>query len=292
MKNRRNSVLTAISSLLVVMSLLLATGCGKQPEPEISEETSSSEIQTVQQTEQVNASATTQPVSGNEIKEENSTDEVQTEEASAQEEVSESVPQTKEEIVEFFNTGANKIKTNASKVTKNYEKRTVNEDKTAIPGALESFAEEMIAKLMGDDTEPIVYATREEIKSEFLVPDQSYVSKLKAEWVDSATCGDKGDTYEIYLKLKDHKNPTAGVGVGAVCDVIEAFEIAEKASFIEEFSAQYYNCEVKATIDKATGNVIHANYKTPLVLSMRVKLFGTHSGTIGFTFEKDYTITY
>ena len=288
--NRRNKFLTALISVALVISLLLVSGCGQQPETPQNEESLSSEADTAQQAD---VAVTAEPVSEaeSETQAEEESSEAVSEEAST-EEISEAVPQTKEEIVDYFNTAINKVKPNAKKVVKNYEKRTVNEDKTQIPGALEGFAEDMIPKVMGDDTEPMVWATKEEIMSQFIVPEQSYSSKLKADWVTSAVCEDKGDTYEITLKLKDHKNPTAGVGVGAVCDVIETHEIAEKASFIEEFSTQYYNCVVKATIDKATGNVIHANYTTPLVMIMRVNLFGTHSGNMGFTFEKDYTITY
>ncbi len=291
MNLRRKSILTAVLSITLVLSLLIASGCGNQPEEQV--DISTTESQSVEPTQQADAEVSTEQTSeeATEVVSEEASSEAVSEEATT-EEATEAVPQTKEEIVEFFNAAANKIKPNASKVVKNYEKRTVNNDKTEIPGALESFAEDMIPKVMGDDTEPIVWATREEIMSEFLVPEQDYVSKLKADWVVSASCVDKGDTYEIIFRLKDHKNPTAGVGVGAVCDVIETYEIAEKASFVEEFSTQYYNCVVKATIDKATGNVIHANYTTPLVMIMRVNLFGTHSGTMGFTFEKDYTITY
>ena len=269
--NRRNKFLTALISVALVISLLLVSGCGQQPETPQNEESLSSEADTAQQAD---VAVTAEPVSEaeSETQAEEESSEAVSEEAST-EEISEAVPQTKEEIVDYFNTAINKVKPNAKKVVKNYEKRTVNE-------------------VMGDDTEPMVWATKEEIMSQFIVPEQSYSSKLKADWVTSAVCEDKGDTYEITLKLKDHKNPTAGVGVGAVCDVIETHEIAEKASFIEEFSTQYYNCVVKATIDKATGNVIHANYTTPLVMIMRVNLFGTHSGNMGFTFEKDYTITY
>lgn len=290
MNFRRKSILTAFLSIITVLSLLVS-GCGKNEDNQ--PDTSTTEAQATESAQQADSSAASEPSSekGSEVQTENETVEASTEEAST-EEASEAVPQTKEEIVELFNTAANKIKKNATKVVKNYEKRTVNEDKTEIPGALESFAEETIPKVMGDDTEPTVWATREEIVAEYIVPEQNYVSKLKPEWVISAVCEDKGDTYEITLKLKDHKNPTAGVGVGAVCDVIETHEVAEKASFVEEFSTQYYNCVVRATIDKATGNVIHTNYTTPLVLIMRVNLFGTHSGTMGFTFEKDYTITY
>ncbi len=292
MSFRRKSVLTVFLSVILVLSLLTASGCGKEPEGNQPEMTTA-EVQTVEPTQQADVAVTAESSSVNESETptESGTTENSTEETST-EEISGAVPQTKEEIVELFNTAANKIKKNATQVIKNYEMRTVNDDKTEIPGALESFAEDMIPKVMGDDTDPIVWSTREEIVAEYIVPEQNYVSKLKPEWVTSAVCEDKGDTYEITLKLKDHKNPTAGIGVGAVCDVIETHEIAEKASFIEEFSTQYYNCVVKATIDKATGNVIHTNYTTPLVMIMRVNIFGTHSGNMGFTFEKDYTITY
>lgn len=286
----RKKLLTALISVTLVISLLLVSGCGKQPEPQQNEEVSSSEAESAQQAD-VTVTAEPSSKAENETEAEDETAENSTEEAST-EEVSESAPQTTQEIVAYFNTAANKIKTSASKVTKNYEKRRIDKDKTEIPGALEDFADTMVTKLMGDDTEPIVLDTREEIMKDFLVPEQSYVSILEPEWVEKASCVDNGDTYYIHLKLKPHKNPTSGVGVGAVCDVIETEEITSKLPFAEEFSTSYYDCEIKATIDKQTGRVVYINYIAPLVLYMRMNLFGTHSGFVGLSFEKDYTITY
>ena len=203
-----------------------------------------------------------------------------------------SVPSTVEEIVEYFNVSVNKIKPTAKKVVKNYEKRTANEDKIVLPAGLESTARSMMTSLMKDDTDPIVYETREDITNEFIVPGQYYSSRLESEWVKSATISDKGTQYVINIKLKDQKNPTAGNGIGAVCDVIEVSEVAEKASFVEKFTTDYYNCEITATVDKASGNVVHIRYITPVALEMTVNMFGTHNGSVGFTFEKDYTITY
>lgn len=203
-----------------------------------------------------------------------------------------SAPSTVEEIVEYFNFSVNKIKPTAKKVVKNYEKRTANEDKIVLPAALESTARSMMTSLMKDDTDPIVYETREDITNEFIVPEQYYSSRLEPEWVKSATIADKGAQYVIHIKLKDQENPSAGNGIGAVCDVIEVSEVAEKASFVEKFTTDYYNCEIIATVDKASGNVVHIRYITPVVLEMTVNMFGTHDGSVGFTFEKDYTITY
>jgi hypothetical protein len=199
---------------------------------------------------------------------------------------------TTEEIVNLFNTSANKIKTTAKKVVKNYEKRTVNEEQLKMPENLEATGREMMKKFMSDDTEPIVYDTKEDIRNEYIVPDQDYVSKLTPATVVQATCVDKGSTYEIYFKLKDQKNPSAGNGVGAVCDVIEGYEIAEKVSMIQKFDTYYSNCEIKATIDKATGRMVHTNYKTPVLLDLTINFLGTHDVSVGYTFEKDYTISY
>lgn len=196
-----------------------------------------------------------------------------------------------EEMIAYFNKCANKVKTGATKVVKNHEKRIVGE--VVVPDVLQSMAEDLLKSNMKDDTDPIVYATKEEIRDNFLVPNQDYVSCVKASDVVKADCTDNGKEYVIYLKLKDEKNPRAGSGVGSVCDVIETYEIAEKApSFLEEFSTEYYDCEVTATIDKATGRMTHAVYSTPLKLNVVVSLFGTHSASVGLTFVKDYSITY
>lgn len=285
---KRNSLFSAAISLILISVLLLVSGCGSDKDSVTSPEETS--VQTVMAGEVTTESDHTA---------ENSTHaNPPVSETSAQTETAEepfltdAAPQTVEEIVDFFNQNANKIKPNAKMIVKNYEKRTVNEDKLDIPDALESTARTMMTSLMKDDTEPIVYETREDITNEFLVPDQSYVSMLKPDYVESASCTDKGSQYVIHIKLKDSRNPTAGVGVGSVCDVIEAGEVAEKASFIKAFTTEYYNCEVIATVDKATGNVIHIKYITPVVLALTVDMFGTHDGAVGFTFEKDYTITY
>ena len=198
---------------------------------------------------------------------------------------------TQEEMVEYFNTCANKVKTDATEVVKNFEKRKVGELK--VPDLLQSIAETLLKENMKDDTDPIVYSTKEEIRENFLVPSQDYVSCMKVEDLETISYKDNGNEYEFYIRLKDEKDPRAGSGVGSVCDVIETHEVAEKApSMLQEFSTSYYDCEVTATIDKETGRVTHIVYSTPLTLNVVVSLLGTHTASVGFTFIKDYTITY
>ncbi len=306
MKNRKTYIRTLSLSALLITAIFLFAGCNSEKEPENATTTYIATAETTSQTEKIPVKSDeneTEVVSEIVTDEEGKT-EIVTEIVTKKEEIttkkssnkdtstSQSKTFTTDEIVEMFNKSANKIKTDASKVVKNYENRTVNRDKTSIPAAVEAAAEDMLASLMKDDTEPIVYATRNEIVENYLVPKQNYVSKMRSSDVVKATCVDKGDEYEVYFKLKNQTNPTAGVGIGAVCDVIEANEVAEGAPFVDKFTTEYYNCEIKATINKSTGKITHANYTTPLVLNITVSMFGKHDISIGFTFEKDYTITY
>lgn len=281
-------IIAAIISFVVALSVLY--GCGeKQPVSSIPVETASATETTVEEvTESVDITVADSEEETTVVPSETTETASQTETES----VTESAPSSVEEIVAYFNTSVNRIKPVAKKVVKNCEKRTVNEEKVVFPAGLESTAESMMATFMKDDTDPIIYETREDITNEFIVPNQYYSSRLTAEWVKSASLIDKGSQYIVNIKLKDHKNPTAGNGVGAVCDVIEVSEVAEKASFVEKFSTVYYNCEIIATIDKVSGNIVHIRYITPVALEMTVNMFGTHDVSVGFTFEKDYSITY
>lgn len=213
------------------------------------------------------------------------------EEKTDETEKNDAVFSTPEEMVEYFNTCANKVKTDGTEVVKNFEKRIVGELK--VPDLLQSLAETLLKENMQDDTDPIVYSTKEEIRENFLVPSQDYVSCLTAADVEEISYEETETEYTFNIKLKDEKDPRAGSGVGSVCDVIETYEVAEKApSMLEEFSTNYYDCEVTATIDKATGRVTHIVYSTPLTLNVVVSFLGTHTASVGFTFVKDYTITY
>ena len=199
---------------------------------------------------------------------------------------------TTEEIVAIFNESANRIKGEATKVVKNYEDRTVNTEHLVVPSALQSTAEEMMTKFMGDDLEPIEYTTAEEIAEEYMVPSQSYVSVLKPEDVKEATLVDNGKEYEITIIAKDCTNPTSGVGVGSAFDVIETAEISEKTSMIEKFDSQYYDCVVKCKIDKETGRTTWSNYTVSVIIDCTAKIVKVFDVKCGMTFEKDYNIFY
>ena len=203
------------------------------------------------------------------------------------------VPSTKAEIIALFNESANKVKTEATKVVKNYEYRTHNEEHLIMPAALQSTANSLMSSAMQDDLEPIEYATKEDIVANYQVPGQTWVSQLTEAEVAEATCTDNGTEYEVMLKLNPTTDPEPGNGVAKAFDTITASEVKESApSMLQTFSTEYYDCVVKCKIDKATGRTTWANYTSPLILKVTVKMGFTMDAQIGLCFEKDYTITY
>lgn len=200
---------------------------------------------------------------------------------------------SKAEIVELFNTGANKVKTDAVKVTKNFEDRTHMEEHLILPSVLESMANDLMAEAFKDDTEPIVYATKEEIIANYQVPGQTWVSQLTEAEVMEATVNDNGTEYEIHIKLNPTTNPEPGVGVAKAFDTITAEEVKAKApSILKDFTTEYFDCVIECKIDKATGRMTWANYDSPLILKLKVEFFGSLDAQVGLRFEKDYTIEY
>ncbi len=285
----KKSVLAVLIS--AVLGLCLLSACSKEEQSESAGAETQAQATTVAN-EATESAEETEAASDSsaeaETSAENSAEETTLEEAASEEAAA---PETVEEIVALYNASANRIKKEATKVTKNFEKRRVNNLK--VPELLQSTADSIVPKFISDDNEPITYTGAAQIKENFIVPEQSYVSRLTAADVVTASCKDKGDEYEIYIKLKDEKNPASGKGVGSACDVIEAAEVAEKApSFVKELSTYYYSCEITARIDKATGKMTHTVSSTPVSLNVVVDLFGTHDVVADLTFVKDYSIYY
>lgn len=202
-------------------------------------------------------------------------------------------PSTKAEIIAYFNETANKVKTDAVKVVKNYEDRTHNEEHLIAPPVVEGMAADLIAKYLGDDTEPVEYTTREDIVSQYQVPGVEWASQLTEAEVAEATLTDNGTEYEIMIKLHPTENPEPGQGVAKAFDTITSSEVMEKApSFVTGFTTNYTDCIVKCTVDKATGHTTRSNYTSTVILGVKLNFLGELDAQIGMTFEKDYTITY
>ena len=214
----------------------------------------------------------------------------------SQQGASSGMPEGVDAIVEYYNTAANKVKTNASSVTLNYVDRMSNDEYLEVSGALKSVASFAMGTFLTKDENAVTY-TGDDIKAKFPVKNEDYSSKLTAAQVKNATCTDNGTEYEIRIELNNDDTPncTAGNGYGACMNYLGAEEITldYPGLSISDVKLTYHDGVIVAKVDKATGNLVYGNYTLPVVLSLNAKLIGSAiPAQIGMTFVEDYTIAY
>lgn len=208
------------------------------------------------------------------------------------------------DIVAYFNTAINKVKPNAKQITLNKE-----ENKEAggiegnLPSSLTSLANSLISSNMGEkdlsklDPGAVNATTVDQKNAMFPVENENWSSKLTADDVDNASVVDNGSTYEITINVKadDPSESTAhGQGHnGKVFSVIMPSIVTDNAgaaaSMIKEVKTGHKDGKVVVTVDKATGNVTHANYF--FVWTLSLKALGANI-SIPFGLEKDFTIAW
>lgn len=199
-------------------------------------------------------------------------------------------PTTKAEIVQLFNESANKIKTNATKVTRNYEDLQHNADKTVLPSALQGIGSPLISTFLKKNETPVEY-TGADIVAQYPVAGENFVSKTTEADLSEATCTDDGTNYNIVLKFNDCTDPV-GSGCANAFTLIKESDVKENAKVVQTFSISYSNAKIECKIDKATGNMVWANYTLPMVLSVTAKVLVSIDAQVGMTFVHDYSIEY
>ena len=185
-------------------------------------------------------------------------------------------PQTKEEIVEYFNKSVNSVKTDAKTVVSPYSKISLA-GPTTLPSALNGVLRILggADKFLGDQlaknsrTESETYSTKAEIQAKFPVEGETYASKLTPADVKSATCVEKDGKYMITIvTVADGKSSTVKHGQG---HAPKAFNVVlpgvvndnipgAAASLVGTATMDYPSSTVKVVVDKETGHVITAQY--------------------------------
>ena len=199
-------------------------------------------------------------------------------------------PQTTAEIIAYFNEAANKIKTEASKVTRNYEDLQHNEEYLEAPGALASIGKGLISTFLKKDETP-VDMTGDDLKNNFPVKNQSYVSCAKESDIAEASCTEEGDSYRIKLKFIEATDPT-DTGAATAFNIIDPNDVYSNASMIKSFTCKYYDAVIECTVDKASGHVTWINYSLPIIMNVNAQVLVSLDAQVGMTFIDDYTVTY
>ncbi len=293
--NKKTSALTEGIAIALVLFILFFSGnllgtLGAKPNLDATEDTQAEDViadATTESTTQPTTAPTTQPST----QAPTATPDANEPATDAPAADAPSGEMSKAEIIALFNESANKVKTEATKVVKNYEYKRMLEEHLDVPAALNSMMDTLMGSVMKDDLEPQEY-TGEMIIEKYPVPRESWSSQLTEADVVEATCIDNGTEYEITLKLVESNNPNVGQGVAAAMDTITEEDKAGIPDMVQKMDMRYFDCVIRCKIDKASGRTTWSNYLTPVVFDCEVKMIGTMAAKVGFSFEKDYTITY
>ncbi len=210
-------------------------------------------------------------------------------------------PSTQAEILNYFNTSVNKVKTSAKGGVKNYEKNTQAGSFTlggpfkVFTNVINSLVEKNMGEKEGDTNRKL---SKADLKKDFPVEEESWSSKLTTANISSATLAEKNGKYVITIKVKSDAlstNPTHGAGNhGKAFSIVRVSTILENAggakSLIEgDTKVGYRDGKIVATIDPATGNLTHINYY--YVWELNVTKAGT-TVNAPFGIESDFTINW
>lgn len=173
---------------------------------------------------------------------------------------------TVQQIVSYFNTAANQVKTGKPALTAKATMR-VREN---ITGTSEA---ENTSK---------TYQKGANLNDVFPVAGQSWSSKLAAGGVKSASCSQKDGKYYITIHMKDEKNPkpvTSSHGKAFTCfDTGELTDMAAQSGDAEmqamlknmSFTTNYSGCKIACVVDAKTGKVLSAKYYTDVTVKISV----------------------
>jgi len=202
------------------------------------------------------------------------------------------------EIVNLYNTAANKIKPTAKSVTRNYSKVKSLDEYLELPSAISSLGKWAINTFVKGSDEPLTFSTKEEITANFPVGGESYTSKLTSDMVKSATCKDTGKAYDITIVLYNDKitSPKKGTGYAGVFNTVSAStfdEINVPGTTFETVKINGVNGKIQCKIDKSTERVTDVVFTNTDVLNLGVKVAGSNLNVkFALSSENSYSIKY
>ncbi len=187
-------------------------------------------------------------------------------------------PEGKTEIVKYFNTAINAVKTNAKSV-KHTKNDILIQPGSKFPSAINGIlkilggADKFIGGILEDENAKFQTKTYTgaDIKKSFPVENESWASKLTDADVASASCTEANGVYTITIKtVADAPSASVKHGQGhapKAFNVVLPGVVNENIPGIAEgmvglASMSYPSSTVTVKVDAATGHVVSAEYKS------------------------------
>ncbi len=202
------------------------------------------------------------------------------------------------DIVSLYNSSVNRVKSEAATVTRNYKKLESLPEYLELPSAIESIGSAAIKQFVKGSDTPESWSAKEEINTVFPVGGTDYSSHLTADMVQSASCEDKGTSYQVEIKLYDDTitSPSKGQGYAGVFNTVTAStfdDINIPTVTFNDVTVKGINGSISCTIDKNTKHVTDITFRNADVLSMNVKVaFSNLKAQFALSAEENYTIQY
>ena len=268
-----------IALLLAAVLCLSFAACGGNDEPETTTEApvadSTEAVDATEAPSEAESTETASEAESTEAASEVESTEEATEAVSEEEtEAAAKKPETTAEVVEYFNTAVNKVKTDAKSVKQKYVTNYLAKSPT-VPSVLASIykmlgGDEWLDGMLVDNSQgEATYNGKDAIKAAFPVEHKEWSSKLTTADVKSATCTEKDGVYTITILTKaDGKSSTIDYGQGHNPKALNAVpprvindNIPGIATSITGTAAMDYPYgKIVITVDAATGNVKTADY--------------------------------
>lgn len=208
--------------------------------------------------------------------------EVQTTLAAVYTESAVPVEKSSEEILNYFNSLLNSIKTEKPAMYYRFEKNVPN-DSLKVTKAGQEEAEEIDSSLsaINDAAKAVKDLMLENIKETsgdipfggdntdvMLVQGESFVSKLSVDDVKYATMTEVGDKYYITIEFNDFGEAEAkrilskAFNLRDKADILNSEEFAKTKAYLElkDYSVNYTGCKITATVNRLTNKIETVNY--------------------------------
>ncbi len=210
-------------------------------------------------------------------------------------------PTTKEEIINLYVTGYNKIASDAKSVVRTYDYTSqynnileINNNST-----LEKLAQSLMNQFMKETTDEVPG------DASSLPPVGVTTLSISPSQISSATCTDKGDYYEVKLTSTGtddnwEVDPQPGQGsAGVIGPLLRSDDVTGAAGSLIKFEGLHSwvgAATVTARIDKASGHITDFDFLTPSVLHFdsvtAAVVVKVSNCNIGLLFHQTWKVTY
>jgi len=245
-----------LAIILSILLLLAFAACGKTAPANTEPEDTTAEIEAI--------ITTTQPEDISSAEEETSAIEETADESAAAQ-----IPETKEEIVAYFNEVVNRVKVEKPGFTWTIQNIVKN---IASSSSFIDRAAGMAMRFVPLDVQPGTPAAKgADHNADFNVRGQAWSSRLTPQAVSKASLTDKGKTWELRVDLKPEKRDSLAVNssdhdhgkvfsvftYSSIHDAVDPYSWLATMNF---FKPSYHSSWAKLTIDKQTDRLLRAEY--------------------------------